>query len=188
LKLLLDENLSPALVQRLSQVFRGTQHADQVGLHSRPDIELWSFAAENGFVIVSKDSDFKQLSFLHGHPPKVVWLSVQDAGTDAIASLILAQRARLESFQSDETESLLILELAVTQRDRVVYVRLLGEGTLVYRPTSANPVGPDRVRLSKTEGYDSAHEDWEFKPGTVVRVERRLLQGIEVDVAIAAIE
>ena len=111
MKLLLDENLSPLLVQRLSQAYRGTQHVDQVGLHGRPDPELWEFAANNGFVIVSKDSDFKQLSFLHGHPPKVIWLSVHDAGTDAIGSLLLNQRSRLESFAGNAIESLLILEM-----------------------------------------------------------------------------
>jgi predicted nuclease of predicted toxin-antitoxin system len=187
-KLLLDENLSSTLVQRLSKAFRGTLHADQVGLRSRPDIELWDFAAENGLVIVSKDSDFKQLSFLFGHPPKVIWLSVGDAGTEAIASLILSHRARLESFQSDENDSLLVLEIAATSSKRVVYVRLLGEGTLVDRPTSAILVGPDLARLSMTEGYDFADEDWEFKPGAVVRLERRVLHGKEIDVAIAAIE
>lgn len=29
-----------------------------------------------GFAIVPKDADFRQLSFLYGSPPKVVWLRV----------------------------------------------------------------------------------------------------------------
>jgi predicted nuclease of predicted toxin-antitoxin system len=62
-------------------------------------------------VLVSKDSDFRQLSFLHGAPPKVVWLSVGDAGTHAIAELLLRSTARLRAFEADEYESLLVLEI-----------------------------------------------------------------------------
>lgn len=50
-------------------------------LPSRTD-ESWDYAGFHGFVIVSKDNDFRQLSFLKGPPPKVVWLSIGNAGTD----------------------------------------------------------------------------------------------------------
>ncbi|MGQ0595384.1 MAG: DUF5615 family PIN-like protein [Gammaproteobacteria bacterium] len=38
--------------------------------------------------MVSKDNDFRQMSFVKGPPPKVIWLSVGNAGTDAIARLL----------------------------------------------------------------------------------------------------
>ena len=69
-----------------------------------------------------------------------------------------------------------------------VYVRLLGEGTVVFRPTRATPIGQNTVRLLTPDGYDPEDEDWEFKPGSVVRVERRRLEGTEAYVAIAAVE
>ena len=72
---------------------------------------IFDHAAREGYVLVSKDNDFRQLSFLHGAPPKVVWLSVGDASTRAIADLLLRSTARLQSFVTDEDESLLVLEL-----------------------------------------------------------------------------
>ena len=84
MKLLFDENLGPRLVRQLARHFPGSTHLDAIGLHGKPDAEIWTYAREHGFVIVSKDDDFRQLSFLHGAPPKVVWLSVGNAGTDAI--------------------------------------------------------------------------------------------------------
>jgi len=67
----------------------------------------------------------------------------------------------------------------------VVYVQLLGEGTVVYRPVPAEPVGTNLMRLLVPEGYDAEDEDWEFKPGTTVRVEPRSLGEGEVLVAVS---
>jgi predicted nuclease of predicted toxin-antitoxin system len=68
---------------------------------------VWQHAAAHGFVIVSKDDDFRQLSFLWGHPPKVVWLVVGNAGTAAIADLLLRNRSRLAAFATDPDDALL---------------------------------------------------------------------------------
>jgi predicted nuclease of predicted toxin-antitoxin system len=108
-KLLLDENLSHKLVPRLAATFPDTVHVDGVGLHGQPDVAVWRYAAEHGFVIVSKDDDFRQLSFLQGPPPKVVWLVVGNAGTTVIAELLLRNRRRLESFADDPDDALLTL-------------------------------------------------------------------------------
>jgi hypothetical protein len=67
----------------------------------------------------------------------------------------------------------------------VIYVRLLDEGTTVYRPASAFAEGQGAFRLVATEGYDSEDEHWEFPPGAIVRGELRVLNGSEVLVAVA---
>lgn len=112
MKLLLDENLSPRLVQRLEPVYPGTTHVDLVGLHGKADAEIWEFARRESYTIVSKDNDFRQLSVLHGPPPKVVWLSVGNVGTDAIAELLERHRGDVEAFNAAPEESLLVIDLA----------------------------------------------------------------------------
>lgn len=69
-----------------------------------------------------------------------------------------------------------------------VYVQLLNEGTIVYRPASGTSVGPDVVRLELVPDYDPENEQWEFLPGSVVRVEQRRLSDGDVRVAIRRIE
>lgn len=69
-----------------------------------------------------------------------------------------------------------------------VYVQLLGEGTIVFRPTKALRIGADAVQLLPTDNYDPEDEDWEFKPGSIVRVEKRRLSDGECCVAIATAE
>ena len=76
MKILFDQNLSPKLVDRLSDLFPGSNHVREVGLSESEDQLVWEFAASNQFTIVSKDSDFVQLSLLRGAPPKVIRLQV----------------------------------------------------------------------------------------------------------------
>jgi predicted nuclease of predicted toxin-antitoxin system len=45
-------------------------------LESKSDSEIWQYAKDNGFVIVSRDSDFQERSLVAGHPPQVIWLKI----------------------------------------------------------------------------------------------------------------
>jgi predicted nuclease of predicted toxin-antitoxin system len=110
-KLLFDENLSPRLVGRFAAIFPECTHVDLLGLHGCSDREVWDHARAHGYTIVSKDNDFRQLSFLHGAPPKVVWLSVGNAGTDVIADLLDGHRPDLTRLDASADESLLVIEL-----------------------------------------------------------------------------
>jgi hypothetical protein len=60
---------------------------------------------------------------------------------------------------------------------REVFVRLLNEGTDVWRPTNGEVVTPSTIRLTATPDYDSADEQWQFLPGTLVECEQRTFQG-----------
>lgn len=66
-----------------------------------------------------------------------------------------------------------------------VYVRLLDEGTDVFRPTEAEQRPDGNYKLLPTRDYDPDDEHWEFLPGQVVRCERTKLHGGERLVAIA---
>lgn len=110
-KLLFDENLSVRVLECLSNVYPGSQHVGRVGLQGKTDREIWDFAAAQGYAVVSKDNDFRQLSFLHGAPPKVIWLSVGNAGTDTIAGLLERSSSRIEQFAKSADDSLLVLRL-----------------------------------------------------------------------------
>ncbi len=68
---------------------------------------------------------------------------------------------------------------------RGVYVRLLGEGTHVFRPTSAEVISDSTVRLLPVADVTRDDEEWEFSPGAAVRVEARVLEGQQVLVAVS---
>lgn len=73
-----------------------------------------------------------------------------------------------------------------TERTRAtVYVRLLGEGTEVFRPVPAVILPGSQCILKGEEIFARGDEDWEFPPGTAVRLEERTLDGDRVLLAVA---
>ena len=110
MKLLFDENLSVRLVVLLQADHPGSAHVEQLPGRGRSDAEVWEYARSNSFAITSKDNDFRQRAFLLGPPPKVVWLSVGNAGTDAIAALVRARAEDLKRFEANPEEALLAIE------------------------------------------------------------------------------
>jgi len=111
-KLLFDENLSPRLVEALERDYPGSAHVRTLGLRGATDGAIWELARQEAYAILSKDNDFRQLSFLHGAPPKVIWLSVGNAGTEAILRFLRSRRAEIHAFEADTEASLLVLTLA----------------------------------------------------------------------------
>ena len=63
MKLLYDQNLPRRLVGELAPLFPDSAHVGVLGLDLATDREIWTYASEHDYVIVSKDSDFRQLAF-----------------------------------------------------------------------------------------------------------------------------
>lgn len=114
MKLLFDENVSHKLVERLANEYPGSIHIRSVGLLGAEDDRVWVHARTEGFTIVSKDTDFRERSYVEGFPPKVVWLDVGNVGTAAIAELLQRERPRIERFETLEESSLLILSIGAS--------------------------------------------------------------------------
>lgn len=85
MRLLLDQNLSFTLVQALADLYPDSAHVREVGLERADDDQVWRYAATRGLAIVSKDSDFRQMSFVRGHPPKVIWIRRGNCSTLSFA-------------------------------------------------------------------------------------------------------
>lgn len=109
MNLLFDQNLSHRLVAMLSVEFPGSMHVREAGLDTAFDSLVWKYAVEEGFVIVSKDTNFQQRVVLQGYPPKVVWVRLGNCSTGEVADLLRSRRADLVAFESDAVASFLVL-------------------------------------------------------------------------------
>jgi predicted nuclease of predicted toxin-antitoxin system len=108
-RLLFDENLAAGLVRRLADVYPDSAHVKHVGLERQPDAAIWERAAAEGFVIVTKDDDFRAWCFLRGAPPQVVWLRLGNCSTDDVERVLRSRLADVRAFCADPAAALLVL-------------------------------------------------------------------------------
>jgi predicted nuclease of predicted toxin-antitoxin system len=62
------------------------------------DQSIWNYPRAKGLVIVSKDADFAERSFLHGHPPKVVWIRTGNWSKLEMQRLLSDALPKIEAF------------------------------------------------------------------------------------------
>ncbi|MDB9519411.1 DUF5615 family PIN-like protein [Roseofilum reptotaenium CS-1145] len=91
--LLFDQNISPRLVDRLADIYPNSIHVDRLGLASVPDREVWDYAGQHNYLIVTKDADFSELSILLGFPPKVIWIRRGNCSTRDLEELLREKEA-----------------------------------------------------------------------------------------------
>jgi predicted nuclease of predicted toxin-antitoxin system len=110
MKLLFDENLSRKLVEATRDLFPDSVHVSQVGLASGAiDRQIWDYAKQNGFAIITADTDFVTMANTYGAPPKVILLENCDYPTSIAVRIISGNAILLSQFERDN-RALLILQ------------------------------------------------------------------------------
>ena len=109
MKLLFDQNLSHSLVVRLADLFPESLHVRHVGLEAAADQIVWEYAKSKDLIIVSKDADMHQRSFLFGAPPKIVWVRLGNCSTTDVENLLRRHIDTLKTFESDAFAAFLSL-------------------------------------------------------------------------------
>ena len=80
-----------------------------MALATADDEAIWSFAGTHGFVIVTKDDDFRQRSMLRGAPPHVVWVRLGNCQTSDVEAVLRGRVAEVCALVADPVAALLIL-------------------------------------------------------------------------------
>ncbi len=109
MKLLFDQNLSPRLVKLLADLFPESNHVFPLGLDEADDTEVWEYARENEFTLVTKDADFGDLSILRGFPPKVIWLRRGNCRTADIEAILRNNFDAIKELENDAEIGLVTL-------------------------------------------------------------------------------
>jgi predicted nuclease of predicted toxin-antitoxin system len=116
LNLLLEENLSPRLIQRLAPLFPGLAHVRNFGLKRASDETIWEWARENSYTIITTDADFVALSGSRGWPPKVVHLEECDFPLSTIEELLRQNAVRISEFDRDSRNGVLAIRFTPDRR------------------------------------------------------------------------
>ena len=80
-----------------------------MGLNDRSDAEIWQYARQNDFTVVTFDADFFDISVLRGIPPKIIRLRTGNLSTAEIAERIILNYSVIVSFIDDPEQNCLEL-------------------------------------------------------------------------------
>jgi len=103
MKLLLDANISWKLTNILAPIFGECTHVDLISLTVPvKDDDIWNYALENGYIIITKDNDFLDLLELKGFPPKVVLLKTGNNSSKILAELIVDAKQQIQDLENNK--------------------------------------------------------------------------------------
>ena len=110
MKLLIDENLSRKLPERLSDVFPHSAHVTKVGYRSSSDHSIAKYAIANDFVIVTKDHDLQEIALTTQPELKVVLFQVGNIGADYTEALIRRHKEEILALDGNSGLRILIVQ------------------------------------------------------------------------------
>lgn len=101
MKYLFDQNISHRILSMLPAAYQYSSSVKKEKLIDYSDYQIWDFARENEFIIVTQDADFNDLAMLNGFPPKVIWIRVGNLKTIQIYHLLIRHEAAIQDFIQD---------------------------------------------------------------------------------------
>src|SRR5258707_5754144 len=93
----------------MADAFPASQHVFPLQMEQTDDSVIWNYAKANGFAIISKDADFINLSFLHGSPPKVIYLELGNCPTRIVEQTLRDNLDLIIEFEQSDQKSCLLL-------------------------------------------------------------------------------
>lgn len=109
MKLLIDQNLSYKLVDKLRDHYPASTHVLALGLQESTDHTIWQYARDHDFIIVSKDIDMMELCVLRGAPPKLIWLRLENCSTGVVEDVLTRNRQSVAALAADPSRVYLSL-------------------------------------------------------------------------------
>lgn len=98
MRFLFDQNISHRILKLLPSNYSNSTTVKQEDLINAPDRQIWEFAKENDYTIVTQDSDFNDLNLLFGFPPKIIWIRTGNLRTLAIVDILKDYSKEIEQF------------------------------------------------------------------------------------------
>ena len=101
MKLLFDQNISHRLISYIKDIYPQARQVREIGLENASDKQIWEYAKENDFSIVTFDGDFYDFSLIWGHPPKIIWIRTYNQTTKNIEEILRKHVITFIDFQND---------------------------------------------------------------------------------------
>ena len=80
-----------------------------LGLDRARDVDVWTYARQSGFTIMTKDEDMSDRTTLRGAPPHIVWLRLGNCSTADVAAALEGAAEAINALSSNTSVGTLIL-------------------------------------------------------------------------------
>ena len=108
MKLLLDANISWRLCPFLEINFGICKHVNKINLPlPAKDTEIWQYAKDQGYTIITQDSDFLNFLETKGHPPKLILIKTGNIGRKELEGILLQAKQSIVEFHNDKEHGVL---------------------------------------------------------------------------------
>ncbi len=107
--LLFDQNISPRVIDRLADVYPNSVHVFMFGMGDALDIEIWQYAHDHDYMIVTKDVDFSEFGVVKGFPPKIIWIRRGNCSTHDIETILRENYSAISTLSEDLETGILTL-------------------------------------------------------------------------------
>ena len=107
MKLLLDENISYRIIKYLKIHFPDSAHVKSIKKQRITDREIWEYAKQHDYLIVTYDEDFYEWQQLNDFPPYVIWLRFGNTPTKYIANKLTQHKDDILKMVSDESKGVI---------------------------------------------------------------------------------
>ena len=109
MRLLFDQNISFRVVKQLRPNWSDFIHVSNCKLIDAPDNEIWAYAKQSNYCIVTHDDDFDDLFSIYGHPPKVVKLKTGNLSNSQTIMIINKHAETIQQFLNNSDEGFLTI-------------------------------------------------------------------------------
>ncbi|MBC8154784.1 MAG: DUF5615 family PIN-like protein [Bacteroidetes bacterium] len=72
MRLLFDQNISYRVVKQLKLALPEVIGVKEVGLLNADDYEIWEYARQHEYTVVTFDKDIPAIESVRGYPPKII--------------------------------------------------------------------------------------------------------------------
>lgn len=114
MRLLFDQNISYRVVKQLKALFPDIIGVWEAGLINADDYEIWEYARQNSYSIVTFDKDIPAIGSVKGFPPKIIWLRTGNLSNPSLISLFVKHTTQFIDFIAKSDKGCLMVYLPFT--------------------------------------------------------------------------
>ena len=96
------------IADAMQEYFPGSIHVYNLNIAHLSDNEIWEYARNNDFTIVTKDKDFYHLSLAKGYPPKIIWVVSGNCRNEEMIKILVNSKADILNFLKNKKDMLIV--------------------------------------------------------------------------------